>query len=254
MTDFDITSPHNERIKRLVRLRERSHRDDEAVFVVEGPRLFGRAIDSGLEPLEIYVDGSVDVDLPGGVLVEPSALDRASYRRSSQGLIAVFAQFPTGLERISLSSPALVIATERIEKPGNIGAILRTAAAVGADGVITVDTATDLFNPNVVRSSTGALFSIPVAATDIGTLRSWLDENSISLVAAAPGATKTLWHAQLDASCAVMVGAEDTGLSAEVLDLADVIVSIPMLSADVDSLNASVSAAVLAYEALRQRS
>ncbi len=103
MIDFDITSPRNERIKRLVRLRERRHRDDEAVFVVEGPRLFGRAIASGLEPLEIYADGSEDVGFPGVVLVEPSVLDKASYRRSSQGLIAVFGQLPTGLERISLS-------------------------------------------------------------------------------------------------------------------------------------------------------
>lgn len=222
--------------------------------MVEGPRLFGRAIASGLEPLEIYADGSEDVGFPGVVLVEPSVLDKASYRRSSQGLIAVFGQLPTGLDQISPASPALIIATQGIEKPGNIGAILRTAAAVGADGVITVDMATDIFNPNVVRSSTGAVFSVPVADTDIGTLRSWLDDNSMLLVAAAPGEEETIWEADLSASCALMVGAEDRGLSTEALDLADVIVSIPMVSAGVDSLNASVSAAVLAYESLRQRS
>lgn len=253
MASYDITSPANERIKRLVRLRSRRHRDDEGVFLVEGPRLLDRALESGLEPVEIYEDGSLERSYPDAVRVEPTVLDKASYRQTSQGTIAVFGQLPTHLPRISVSSPALLIAAEAIEKPGNLGAMLRTAAAVGADCFLTVDDRTDIFNPNVVRSSTGALFTVPVAVTDLQTLRAWLDSHSISLVAATPGASLTMWDADLGGSCALLVGTEAEGLSDQARAQADLEVSVPMTGL-VDSLNASVSAALLAYEALRQRS
>lgn len=252
MASYDITSPANDRIKRLVRLRTRRHRDEEGVFLVEGPTLVDRALAAGLRPREIYEDGSLEKRYPDAVLVDPEVLDKASYRKTSQGVLAVFENLPTDLNRISVSSPAFVMAAESIEKPGNLGAMLRTAAAVGADALLTVDDRTDVFNPNVVRSSTGAIFEVPLGVTDLRSLRSWLDSHSISLVAATPGARLTMWEADLGGSCALLIGTEDEGLTDQAREHADMEVSIPMAGA-VDSLNASVSAALLAYEALRQR-
>ena len=253
MGEYEITSPTNERIKRLVRLRQRRYRDAEYVFVVEGPRLIERAVGVGLEPIEVYGDGSVHLDLPGMVMVEPSVLDKASYRQSSEGLIAVFPQYVPTLADITLSDPALVVVTEGLEKPGNLGAMMRTTSAAGADALITVDTGTDIFNPNVVRSSTGALFTLPVVPADLDSLRIWLEDNSMRLIATAPGAELSIWECDLTAPCALMVGAEDSGLSESALASADTVVAIPMRSTHVDSLNASVSLAIIAYEALRQR-
>lgn len=253
MGDYEITSPANDRIKRLVRLRQRRHRDAEAVFVVEGPRLIERAVDAGLEPLEVYADGSVLFDTPEIVTVEPSVLDKASYRQSSEGLIAVFRQYRRALTDIQISEPALVVVAEGLEKPGNLGAMMRTTSAIGADALITVDTATDIFNPNVVRSSTGALFTLPVVPADLDSLGVWLHANAMSLIATAPLAEQSMWECDLTVPCALIVGAEDSGLSQEALVAADTTVSIPMRSTQVDSLNASVSLAIIAYEALRQR-
>lgn len=255
MAGFEITSHGNERIKRLVRLRERRHRDEEGVFLVEGSRLVQRALAAGLKPLEVYEDGSIgDLRVADSVLVEPSVLAKASYRNTSQGVIAVFAQFEHPLRDITPSDPALLIVTENVEKPGNLGAMMRTASAAGADAVVTVGRGTDIFNPNVVRSSTGALFTLPVVSTDLGSLGSWLDEREVRLVATSPVASESIWQTDLRVPCALMVGAEDSGLSRGALDLADVIVGIPMFSSVVDSLNTSVSLALIAYEAVRQRS
>lgn len=255
MTRSAITSPSNERIKRLVRLRERRHRDREGVFVVEGLRLFERAIASGHRPLEIYTDGSIDDPrLTDSTLVSSEVLDKASYRQASEGLITVFEQFETTLHDINPSSPALVVVAESVEKPGNLGAMIRTASAVGADALITVGSTTDVFNPNVIRSSTGAMFSLPLASTDLSSLGTWLGGHSIALVAASPDADRNIWEVDLTGPTALMIGAEDTGLSPEAVDSADYLVSIPMSKGVVDSLNASISLAVVAYEMLRQRS
>jgi len=253
MGEYEITSPANERIKRLIRLRQRRHRDAEGVFIVEGWRLIERAIAVGLEPLEVYGDESIDIEGREIVKVEPSVLDRASYRQSSQGLIAVFRQYMRTLGDIEISDPALVLVAERVEKPGNLGAMMRTASAVGADALITVESTTDIFNPNVVRSSTGALFTLPVVSTDLSSLRTWLVDTSIQLVATSPSAEKPMWAYDLTAPSALMVGAEATGLTDQALATADTTLAIPMHSTQVDSLNASVSLAVIAYEALRQR-
>lgn len=253
MSHYDITSPSNERIKRLVRLRSRRERLEEGLFVVEGPRLVDRALAAGLEPVELYVDESLHKDYTGALLVAPSALDRASYRQTSQGVLAVFRCWQTGLDDLSLSTPSLLLIAESIEKPGNLGAMLRTASAVATDALITVDQRTDPFNPNVLRSSTGAIFEVPVVVTDWNTLRPWLRDMGITLVAATPQAPHTLWQADLSRSCALLVGSESPGLSRRAEEAADITVSIPMRGS-VDSLNASVSAALIAYEAVRQRS
>ena len=249
--DFEITSAANPRMKRLARLA-RGDRDD-GLFAVEGERLVRRALAAGLEPVEAYGDGSVTVEGLHPVLVAPGVLDRVSYRERSQGVIAIFERRRSDLEDIVPGEPALVLVGEGLEKPGNLGAILRTGDAVGADAVITVPGEIDVFNPNAIRASTGAVFTVPVASGTVAETRMWLGRHGIELVAADPEATRTVWEADLTGPVALMVGAEDVGLTEEARAAADVLVSIPM-AGSVDSLNASVSMAILAYEAVRQRS
>ena len=254
MPGFDITSPQNERIKRLRRLRDRRHRDEEGVFVVEGVRLFERALRGGLEPLEVYVDGTVDYPAASGeIRVEPSTLDRASYRKSSQGLIAVFSQWTHRLEDLVVTDSSLMVVVESLEKPGNLGAMMRTATAIGADGFVTISGSCDPFNPNTIRSSTGALFSLRLAQTTLPEFRDWIGDKHLALFALTPEASKTIWEVDLVGPSAIMIGAEDSGLSTEALTLAEAEVSIPMESGEIDSLNASVALAVAGFEALRQR-
>lgn len=246
---FDITSPGNERVKRLVRLKNRRHRDAEGVFVVEGARLLDRAVAAGLTPLEVYTSGEADIDGLNTTSVDPSVLDKASYRSHAEGVIAVFEQFESDLDSLTMGSDGLLLVAEGIEKPGNLGAIVRTADAVGATGVVSVGGSVDVFNPNVLRSSTGAVFTVPIVVTDLDKLVSWLD---VPLVAASPDAGQPMWETDLRSAVALMVGAEDTGLTHEARAAATALVSIPM-SGSADSLNASVTMALLAYEAMRQR-
>ncbi len=251
---FEITSPQNDRIKRLRRLRDRRHRDEEGVFVVEGARLLSRALHAGLEPLEVYTDRTVEN--PSGapeILVESSVLDAASYRKASEGLIAVFSQWSCQIEDLQLSDPSLLVVAESLEKPGNLGAMMRTAAAIGADGLVTVGGSGDPFNPNAIRASAGAVFSVPVVNTNSEALRRWLSKKSLPLVALTPDSPQTIWETDLTRSFALLVGAEDTGLSQEALTLAQKAVSIPMHRNSIDSLNTSVALAVAAYEVFRQR-
>lgn len=256
MADAEITSTSNPRIKRLIALRDRKQRDRESVFVVEGARDLARATAAGHRPDEVYYDPGRFGAPPHRAAVEATvaagAMDRASYRGRSQGVIAVFPQFDVGLAHLELGPDPLVLVVEAIEKPGNLGALLRTADAVGAGALIAADPGSDAFSPNVVRASTGALFSVPMAVTDLGSALEWLRRRNVSVVAADPGTSQVLWGVDLTGSRALLVGSEHKGLSQAARVAADSHVSIPMLGAT-DSLNVSVSMAVLAYEALRQR-
>ena len=255
MPEPQITSPTNDRIKRLVRLRDRRHRDQEGVFVVEGLREVSRAVSAGLRPREVYQPADHPQSSFGEIVFpcSPEALAKASYRSSRDAVIAVFDQFDTSLDRIAVGSDPLILMAEGLEKPGNLGAILRTADAVGAEAVIAVDSKIDPFNPNSVRASTGAIFSVPFAAAGLPEAVKWLRMQGVALLAASPNGDKSPWDVDLTGPVALMIGAEDFGLSAAAIEQADRLVRIPMLGS-VDSLNASVSMAILAYEAVRQRS
>ncbi|HWB90000.1 MAG TPA: TrmH family RNA methyltransferase [Acidimicrobiia bacterium] len=249
---YDITSPANDRIKWLVRLRERRHRDAEGVFVLEGERLYRRALGAGLDPTVVFTDGTVDVE-GDAVTVAPPALDKASYRERSPGVIAVFPQFDTILEHVRPSSTALLLIAEDIEKPGNLGAMMRTAAAVGIDALIAVESTVDPFNPNTVQASMGALFSLPLAVSSWDETAPWLDREGIELVAASPDGDLSLWEADLTHTLAIVIGAEHAGLSERAASLAKRLVVIPQADGVVDSFNASVAAAIVLVEAVRQR-
>jgi len=251
--DYEITSATNGRIKALVRLRDRAERDRTGLFLVEGERLYSRAIESGLDPVATYVSNG-EVDTSGEVLtVAPAVLDKASYRSHSEGIIGVFEQLGTELEAIELSALACLLIIENIEKPGNLGAMLRSAAAAGVDAVIAVDDTVDVFNPNVIRASTGALFDVPVALSSWAEVGPWLRRHGISVVGASPRGDVVLWDADLSGPVAIVIGAEDAGLSEQAATLARDLVVIPHATTSVDSLNASVTAALFLYEVVRQR-
>jgi len=253
---MEITSAANPRIKRLVALRERKERDRESVFLVEGSRDLERAVAHGHRPLEIYFDPACFSDAPqraeAEVSVSAEALDRASYRARSQGVIGVFGQFDMTLDHLTPGPDPLFLIAEAIEKPGNLGALLRTADAVGADALIAADPETDPFSPNVVRASTGAIFSVPLAVAGLDEAIAWARTHQARIVAADPGAPVLLWETDLTGPLALLVGAEHAGLTEAALTASDTTVSVPM-HGSTDSLNVSVSMAVLAYEALRQR-
>ena len=264
-TPEPITSPANPRIKHLVRLRERRERDGSGLFLVEGYRELRRALAAGVEVTELYSCpglylGENEEALVGAaaragaevVAVAEAPFRKASYRDRPEGLLGVARQFPTGLERLAPGPDPLLLVVEAIEKPGNLGTMLRTAEAAGAAAVIVCDPATDPFNPNVVRASLGTLFSVPLAVADTPGTISRLRELGIRTVATTPSASRPHWEADLTGPVAVVVGSEQYGLSAAWLEAADLRVVIPM-PGSVDSLNAAMAAGILLFEAVRQR-
>lgn len=255
----DISSSANPRIKWLLGLSERRNRDREGVFVVEGERLYYRAVAAGLVPGVTFLTPEMasEIETTGTTItVESAALDKASYRQRSQGVIAVFTQLTTSLPALGPpKSHSLVLVAEDIEKPGNLGAMLRTAAAAGVDALVAVGRDVDAHNPNVIRASTGALFTVPLAICAWDDLQPWLEQGGIGVVCATPDSTQPMWDSDFTRAVALVVGAEDQGLSPRALAAAEETVMIPQ-SRDrgVDSLNVSVAAGILLFEARRQRS
>lgn len=266
MTDMEpITSLANERIKRLVRLRNRRERDRSGEFLVEGYREVRRALEAGVESSELYVCpelylGGNEPALVGHaeaagatvIQVAEAPFRKASYRDRPEGLLAVARQFDTSLARIPERADALLLVAESIEKPGNLGTMLRTAEAAGAQGVIVCDPTTDPFNPNVVRASLGTLFLVPLAIATSEETIAELRRRGVRSLAATPEADTPHYAADLRGPSALVVGSEQLGLSDAWMEEADERVLIPM-PGSMDSLNAAMSAGILLFEAVRQR-
>lgn len=207
-----------------------------------------------IESLVVCPDLGPDAVPEGVRLVEmaEAPFRKISGRQNPDGIVAVAPLLPTDLERIRFPEPALLLWLEAIEKPGNLGAMLRTADGAGVDAVIVSDPATDVHNPHVVRASQGALFTVPVAVTTTTEAVRRFAAEAIRVIALTPDAPATIWEADLTGSVAVAIGAEDRGLSDQAMKAAAARCLIPMRGT-VDSLNASVAAAVVLYEALRRR-
>ncbi len=266
MVSDPITSPANTRIKALVRLRDRRERDATRTFAVEGYRELLRFLDAGLSMRTLFVcpelfvgsNESALVDRcrqSGAEIVEVSDIPfrKASYRDRPEGLLAVAAQFDTSLDAIPLTENPLVLVAESIEKPGNLGTMLRTAEAAGLAGMIVADPTTDPFNPNVVRASLGTVFAVPLSITDTATAIDHLRSAGVVIMATTPEAVLPYYEADLRGPTALVVGSEQYGLSPAWLDEADANIVIPM-PGSVDSLNAAMAAGVAVFEAVRQRS
>lgn len=262
-----VRSVTNPGVKQVVKLRNARARRESALFVVEGYREVRRALAAGIQMQRLWTCPELylgeheqeivaDAAARGAEVVEAATdpFRKMSYRDRPEGLLAVCRQFDTSLDRLSLCEIPLVLVVESIEKPGNLGTMIRAAAAAGADAVIAADPTTDVFNPNVVRSSIGTCFLMPLAVCSTEQALDWLAPRGIAVCAASPDAEATLWEAPLDGPAAVVVGSEQYGLSGLMLEAASVRVKIPMPGGAVDSLNAAASAAILLFEAVRQRS
>lgn len=261
-----ITSLTNPRIKDLVRLRERRHRDRTSTFLIEGFREVTRAHAAGTEIRTLYICpdlylGSNEPEIVSAIaetgteIVEVAAppFRKASYRDRPEGLLAVAHQFDTSLESLELSDDPLILVVEAIEKPGNLGTMLRTADAAGCDAVIVCDPTTDPFNPNVVRASTGTLFIVPLAIAGSAETLAFLGERGVRTVTTTPDTSLLHSDADLTGPLAIAIGTEQYGLTDTWLNGADERVRIPM-AGRADSLNAAMAAGITLFEAVRQRS
>jgi RNA methyltransferase, TrmH family len=260
-----ITSPANPRVKWLQSLRKRRTRDAEELTLLEGYDELVLALDAGVRPHSLFHspdanvadrDGVIDrVTKMGSEVIElgDAAFARASYRESPDGWLAVVRQPTTDLHELELGPQPLLLVCEAIEKPGNLGAMLRTAEAAGVDAVIAASPVADWGNPNVVRASKGTVFAIPVAAASSDDVLVWLRGHGIRVVATTPEADRVITDLDLSGPTAVVVGAEHEGVSDVWLDAADVAARLPMFG-HVNSLNVATTAAVVLYEAVRQRS
>lgn len=257
-----ISSSHNPEVRARAKLKERRGREREGRFLIEGAREVLRALEAGvrLEVLYFCPDFLRNPGLEvvrraetGGVpLTELSeaAFNVLSYRENPDGVVAVAERREKRLSTLSLPDDALVVVVEGLEKPGNLGALLRTADSAGAHALFTTGRGTDLENPNVIRSSMGSIFSLPVLAVDDAELRTWLHQEGFTLVATTPHTDTLYWDVSYRGRTAILLGAEHDGLSPEWL--LGTPVQIPMQGL-ADSLNVATTGALLLYEALRQR-
>jgi len=261
-----ITSLQNPRVKDVVALRDHRERLRSGLMRVEGYEELEFALASGARPQSLFFCPELFKNREqarlieaarhlGSELIEVSqrVFEKMAYRDNPDGWLAILPALAASLTDLRLGPSPMVVVAEAVEKPGNLGAMLRTADAAGVDALIASAPLTDWSNPNIVRSSKGALFCVPVATADNGTTLAWLRSHAIRIVAATPQATTTYTEADLRGPIAIAVGSEKHGLSQEWLDAADVRVRIPM-SGRVNSLNVATAAALLIYEAVRQRS
>ncbi len=263
-----IESPSNPLVKSLMALKDRRGRARTGTFLVEGRRESLRALASDLELLTLLYapdliqrqDDAEELLAAASRRVEDvvelsdEAFARLSMRQNPDGFALLARRPDRSLERLGVLAGGLVLVLDGVEKPGNLGALLRTADAAGVAALIVTGAGTDLENPNVVRASQGSLFSVPTAVAHPNAVVERLKAEGHRLVAATPHATAPHWDADYLGSVAVLLGAEDTGLTSLWLREADELVRVPMHGGAADSLNVSVAGAVILFEAVRQRS
>jgi RNA methyltransferase, TrmH family len=264
--DIAITSSANPRVKSAVRLRDRRAREETGLTIVDGPRELLRALDHGVDITEAFVcdelvrsgeakEAVSRLRIAGVEAIQVSAnvMGKVAFGDRSDGVVAVIRSPETGLDRLTPPAMPLIVVVESIEKPGNFGAILRTADGAGADAVIAADPLTDTFNPNAIRASLGTIFSMPIATATTEATLDWLKAQAIRPIGARVDATQLYSEVDLRGPIAIILGSEAGGLSDAWDEVHADAVAIPMLGA-ADSLNVSVAAAILLYEARRQRS
>jgi len=260
-----ITSLQNPRVKAVVGLRQRSDRDERGEMIIEGYRELKRALDNRHIPKALFTCPEFFMGTNEPALIQrcreagaelfectKPVFEKMSYRDRPEGLLAVAPQVHWTLADLKLPANPLLVVAEAIEKPGNLGTILRSADAAGVNAVIICDRCTDINNPNVVRASTGTLFALPVVEATTDEVLSWLREHQIQILAATPHTESEYYDVNLKKGTALVVGTEQYGLSDRWMNEADLKVRIPMLG-QADSLNVAAATTILLYEAVRQR-
>jgi len=272
--DLHLTSPANPRLKALIALRRRRTRDEAGLTVVEGHEELALALAAGVAPQTLYV--CPELYSPSGIAGSQSigtqselvaaaraagseivtlsrlAFEKVAYREGPDGLLGVLPAVDRPLAALTLPPDPLVLLIEGVEKPGNLGAMLRTADAAGVDAIVAADPVTDWGNPNVVRASKGTVYAVPVASASTADTLAWCRAHGIRLVVTTPETDVLYSDVSLTGAVALAVGAEKQGASEELLAAADVCVRIPM-SGKANSLNVAASAAIVLFEAVRQR-
>jgi RNA methyltransferase, TrmH family len=258
---FTITSTQNPKVKNLIALEKPRERRKQCLFVVEGKKEIGMAIQAGYKIGNLFFCedlitrqelASLETDDKLLIPVSKDVFDKIAVRENSGGVLAVAEQKTHRLADLKLSKAPLVLILESVEKPGNLGAILRTADAAGVDAVIISDPQTDFYNPNVIRSSIGCVFTVPIASADSAETIEWLKINNISIFCTYLKASKPYHEIDYTIPSAIVMGTEATGLSETWVKASTANIIIPM-SGVIDSMNVSTAAAVVVFEAKRQR-
>ncbi len=260
-----ITSLQNPLVKNILLLQEKPReRKIQNLIVIEGLReirlalVAGFTVSSLLYCKEFIGDKDLQALLSQSISsfeiaeVTPEIYNRMAYRKDHEGVIVLANPRRTRFNDLKISACPLVLVLETVEKPGNLGAILRTADAANLDAVIICDPQTDIYNPNTIRSSIGCIFTIPVVTTSTDLAIAWLRSNKIKMFGTALTATHSYHESHFRNPAAIIMGSEASGLSQKWLDEADLLIKIPM-KGKIDSMNVSVSAGIVVYEALRQR-
>ena len=258
-----ITSAQNSKIKTLLELQEKSKaRRKNGLFVVEGRRELLHCVEAGYEAHTVFVcpeilqkadfDEIAEKCRCNFVEIPQHLYDKVAYRGGTEGVIAELYCRSHGLDSLELKDNPLVVVLESVEKPGNLGAVLRSADAAGVDAVIICDPLTDLYNPNLIRSSIGGIFTVRTAAATSEEAIKWLKDKGIRIYTAQLQDSEWYYATDMTSGTAIVMGTEATGLTDVWRKAADAHIRIPMLGR-LDSLNVSVSAAILMFEAVRQR-
>ena len=262
-----ITSTKNPKIKRLLDLQQKSsERRERGLFVVEGQRELQHCLSAGFLPDSVFYCPTLMSPDNDGILstiskvhprcrlfeVTESVYSKVAYRGSTEGVIAELHTRDLSLRDLVLPETPLIVVLESVEKPGNLGAVLRSADASSADAVIVCDPLTDLYNPNLIRSSVGAIFTVPMVACTSAECIKFLKDKGFQILTAQLQDSRLYYDTDMATATAIVMGTESTGLTDQWREAADAHIRIPMLGR-LDSLNVSVSAAVLMFEAVRQR-
>lgn len=256
MTEY-ITSSANPKFKRLIALLQKSsERRESALFTVEGVREISHCIKAGYKPDCIFFCPDIvsEETLPQcrHFALSAGLYAKAAYREGTEGAIGMFQAIEHPLSSLHLKDNPLIAVLESVEKPGNLGAVLRTCDAAGADALIICNPRTDLYNPNLIRASIGAVFTVPTAVCTTAQAITFLKSKGIRILTAQLQDSSLYYDCPMTKGTAIVMGTEATGLSDKWRQAADAHIRIPMLG-KLDSLNVSVSAAILLYEAVRQR-
>lgn len=261
MVENILSSAQNPKVKKVIALQQKSsERRKEGLFVVEGQRELSHCLDAGYELDTVFLCPSLWVDSFIDNLkitcpcfeVTPNVYEKMAYRGGTEGVLALVKARKLILEDLVLPDKPLIVVLESVEKPGNLGAILRSADASAADAVIVCDPLTDVYNPNLIRSSIGAIFSVPCVACSSAECIHFLKSHGIRILTAQLQDSHLYYDTDMRSGTAIVMGTESTGLTQQWREAADAHIRIPMLGR-LDSLNVSVSAAILLFEAVRQR-
>ena len=256
-----VTSAQNPKFKNLLSLQEKSRtRREQGLFVVEGRRELEHCLEAGFRARTVFVREDLLPELEPlaaragcpAVLLSPALYAKAAYREGTEGIIAEMEAQERRLEDLALGEAPLVVVLESVEKPGNLGAVLRSADAARADAVLVCDPRTDLWNPNLIRASLGGIFTVPTVSCTSEEAIAWLRARGIRILTAQLQDSSWYYDIDMTVGTALVMGTESTGLTDAWRAAADAHIRIPMLGR-LDSLNVSVSAAILLFEAVRQR-